>query len=75
MRGGNKEGEPLGLSDYNCSSVPRQFRDCSYSRQELHLLMSGEHRARGSSSERQRAKQAAGCQRSTDVRLLTDTSL
>ena len=75
MRGRNKEGEPLGLSEYNRSSLPRQFRDCSYSRQESHLLMSGEHGAQGSSSEQRRAKQAAGCQRSTDVHPFTDTSL
>lgn len=75
MRGRNKEGEALGLSRYNCSSGPRQFRACLYSRQELHLLMSGEHRAQGSSSGQGRAKQAAGCQRSTDVHLLTGTGL
>lgn len=37
--------------------------------------MSGEHRAQGSSSEQGRAKQAAGCQRSTDVHLFTGTGL
>lgn len=74
MRGGNKEGQALGLSKYNCSSAPGQFRGCLYSGQELRLLMSGEHRAQGSGSEERRAKQAAGCQRSTQVHLVTNTS-
>ena len=60
MSGGNKKkGEALHLGEYNCSSAPRQFRDSMYSRQELHLLVSGEHRAQESSSKM--AKSKASC--------------